>query len=67
MTAYSEEQKNALRDVLYNKSVKELVDIIIQDQEEIQEAKQFRSIVIKVRNLVTPPDERRKPGRPKKD
>ena len=63
----TEEQKNALRDVLYNKPVRELVEIIIQDQEEIQEAKQFRSIVIKVRNLVTPPDERRKPGRPKKD
>lgn len=63
----TEEQKNALREMLYNKSVKELVDIIIQDQEEIQEAKQFRSIVIKVRNLVTPPEERRKPGRPRKD
>lgn len=63
----TEEQRNALREQLYSKPVRELVEIVIQAMEEVQEAKQFRTIVMKVRNLVTPPEERRKPGRPPKE
>lgn len=60
------EQKNALRANLMSKSIYELIEIIVQAQDELTEAKQFRTIVMKVRNLVTPPEERRKPGRPPK-
>ena len=63
----TEEQKNAIRENLYNKSVRELVEIIISQQEELQEAKEIRSTLMKVRNLVTPKEERRPQGRPRKD
>ena len=67
MLTFAEEQKNALRENLMGRSVRELIDIIISQQEELQEAKEIRSTLMKVRNLVTPPELRRKPGRPHKD
>ena len=63
----SEEQKNSLREVLYNKSVRELVELIIEMQEEVEESKLLRRRFMQIRNLVLDPEERRKPGRPKKD
>ena len=63
----TEDQKQSLRDNLYNKTVRELVEIIVQAQEELIEAKEIRSTLMKVRNLVTPKEERNRPGRPRKD
>lgn len=63
----TEDQKNALRENLMGRSVRELIEIIINQQEELQEAKEIRSTLMKVRNLVTPPELRRKQGRPRKD
>lgn len=62
----TEDQKNALRESLYSKSVRELIELIIDQQEELQEAKTLRSRVMKIRNLVLEPGERNKPGRPRK-
>lgn len=63
----TEEQKNTLRETLYNKSVRELIDIIIEQQDEILEAKQLRRRFMQIRNLLLEPDERRKQGRPRKE
>lgn len=62
----TEDQKNAIRETLYNKSVRELVEMLIDAQEELEEAKQLRRRMMQIRNLVLDPEERRKPGRPKK-
>ena len=62
----TEDQKNAIREMLYNKSVRELVEMLIDAQEELEEAKQLRRRMMQIRNLVLDPEERRKPGRPKK-
>lgn len=62
----SEEQKNALRETLYNKSVRELVEMLIIAQEELEEAKQIRRRFSQIKNLLKDPEERSKPGRPKK-
>ena len=62
---YTEEQKNARRGTLYTKSIRELVDYIIQLEEENQEAKDLRRRFMQVRNLVLEPNERRSPGRPR--
>lgn len=62
----SEEQKNALRETLYNKSVRELVEMLIVAQEELEEAKQIRRRFSQIKNLLKDPEERSKPGRPKK-
>ncbi len=62
----TEDQKNAIRETLYNKSVRELVEMLLNAQEELEEAKQLRRRMMMIRNLVLEPDERRKPGRPKK-
>lgn len=62
----TEEQKNALRENLLGKSVRELIEIIINSQEEIEEAKQLRRRFMQVRNLLLDPDERKRPGRPPK-
>lgn len=61
----SEEQKNTLRETLYNKSVRELVEMLIAMQEEVDEAKQIRRRFKQIQNLLKDPEERRKPGRPK--
>jgi uncharacterized membrane protein len=61
----SEEQKNALRETLYNKSIRELVEMLIAMQEEVDEAKQIRRRFKQIQNLLKDPEDRRKPGRPK--
>lgn len=60
-------QKDALRENLYNKSVRELVEMLIVAQEEVEEAKQIRRRFTQIKNLLKDPEERRKQGRPKKD
>lgn len=62
----TEEQKNAVRENLLNKSVRELINIIIEQQEEVEEAKTIRRRFLQVRNLVLEPEERRRQGRPRK-
>ena len=63
----SEEQKNALREVLLSKSVGELINIIINTQEELEEAKQIRRRFSQIQNLLKDPDERNGRGRPRKE
>ena len=60
------EQQSALREQLYSKSIRELVEYIIQAQEELEEAKQLRRRFMQIRNLVLEPEERRPQGRPRK-
>lgn len=62
----TDEQKNALRENLLGKSVRELIEIIINSQEEVEEAKQLRRRFMQVRNLLLDPDQRKRPGRPPK-
>lgn len=60
------EQREALREHLYGKSVRELVEAILDCYDELEEAKQIRRRMMQIRNLVLEPGERRKPGRPSK-
>ena len=62
----TEDQKQALKEILLTKSVGELINIIITNQEELEEAKQIRRRLMQIRNLCLNPEERRKPGRPPK-
>ena len=52
---------------LLNKPVSELVNMIMSLEEENEKLKEYRTRLIKVRNLVVPDDEKRKQGRPRKD
>lgn len=61
----TEEQKNEIRQVLYNKSVRELIEMIVVMQEEVEEAKKIRRRFLQIRNLVLEPAERSRPGRPR--
>ena len=61
------EQKDALRENLLSKSVRELIEMLIQAQDEIDEAKQIRRRFAQIQNLLKDPDQRSKPGRPRKD
>ena len=65
----SEEQKHTMREALMSKSVRELINIIIEQQEDIEEAKQIKRRFSQIQNLLKDPEYRRKPGRPslKKD
>lgn len=62
----TEEQKNAVRENLMNKSVRELITIIIEQQEEVEEAKTIRRRFMQIRTLVLDKEERRRQGRPRK-
>lgn len=63
----TDEQRNALRENLLNRSVGELISIIIEQREEVEEAKSIRRRFMQIRNLVLEPEERRRQGRPRKD
>lgn len=63
----TEEQRTALRENLYNKSVKELVEALLDSYDELEEAKKLRRRFMQIRNLLLDPEERKKPGRPKKE
>lgn len=60
-------QKDALRENLLGKSVRELIEMLIEAQEEIDEAKQIRRRFVQIKNLLKEPEDRNKPGRPRKD
>ena len=62
----TEDQKNALREQLYSKPIRELVELVVQAMEEVQEAKEIRRTLNQIRNLCTPKDERKPQGRPRK-
>lgn len=51
---------------LLAKPVTELCQMIISLQEENEKLKDYRSKLIKIKNIITPEEERRKQGRPKK-
>lgn len=61
------EEREARRNVLYNKPVSELVNMIIALEEENTKAKEWRTKLIKIRNIITPDEERRSQGRPRKE
>ena len=67
MTMLTDAQKDALRENLLGKSVRELIEMLIVAQEEVEEAKQIRRRFVQIQNLLKEPDQRRKPGRPSKD
>lgn len=60
------EQRTAIRENLYNKSVKELVEALLDSYDELEEAKQIRRRFTQIKNLLKDPEERSKPGRPPK-
>lgn len=61
------EKETALREYLLGKSVKELIDLIVAAQDELQEAKEIRRRLMQIRNLCLDPEQRAKPGRPRKN
>lgn len=60
------EQREAIRTNLFNKSVNELVEALLDSYDELEEAKQIRRRFKQIQNLLLDPEERKKPGRPKK-
>ena len=60
------EQREAIRANLFNKSVNELVETILDCYDELEEAKQIRRRFAQIKNLLKDPEERSKPGRPPK-
>lgn len=60
------EEKNTLREALLGKSVKELIEMLVEAQEELQEAKQIRRRFKQIINLCKDQEERARPGRPPK-
>lgn len=52
---------------LLKKSVTELCQTIINLESENAKLKEYRSRLIKIRNLIVPDEEKRKQGRPRKD
>lgn len=54
-------------DELLKKSVTELCQTIINLETENAKLKEYRSRLIKIRNLIVPDEEKRKQGRPRKD
>jgi hypothetical protein len=52
---------------LLAKPVTELCQMIISLQEENEKLKEYRTRLIKIRNLVVPDEDKRGKGRPKKD
>lgn len=63
----TEEQKNARREYYYSKSIKELVEMLIEAEDELTEAKSLRRRLMQIANLCKDPKDRRPPGRPKKN
>ena len=63
----TEDQKQALRENLMGKSVRELIETILECYDELDEAKQIRRRFMQIKNLLKDPEERSKPGRPRKD
>lgn len=63
----SPEHKQALTEVLMGKSVGELINIIINTQEELEEAKLVRRRLKQIQNLCREPEERNPRGRPRKE
>ena len=62
----TDDQKQALRETLLSRPVKELIEIIVEAQEELMEAKNLRRRLKQIENLCKDPEQRNKPGRPKK-
>ena len=47
--------------------VNTLIELIIKLEDEVKETREYRKRLMAIRNLATPPEERRGKGRPKKD
>ena len=60
------EEKQKLTEQLYKKPIGELIEMIIEAQEDLEEAKDIRKRLIQIRNIVLNQEERRRPGRPSK-
>lgn len=52
---------------LLKKPVQDLIEMIMSLEEENEKLREYRTKLIKVRNLVVPDEEKRKQGRPRKD
>ena len=61
----TEDQKQALRENLMGKSVRELIETILECYDELDEAKQIRRRFSQIKNLLKDPEERNRPGRPR--
>ena len=55
------------RQVLYNKPVSELVNMIIALEEDLLKAKEYRKKLIQIRNIITPEGDKKPQGRPRKE
>lgn len=51
---------------LYEKSIADLIDMIIRYEQEIENTKVYRATLVRIKSMLTPPDERRGKGRPAK-
>lgn len=61
------EAREERRKVLMGKPISDLIDTILFLEEENAKAKEWRSKLIKIRNIITPDGEKRSQGRPRKE
>jgi len=61
------EAREERRKVLMGKPISDLIDTILFLEEENAKAKEWRSKLIKIRNIITPEGEKRSQGRPRKE
>lgn len=60
------EKRAARKAQLMEKPVGELIENILYLEEELTRTREYRKKLIQIRNIITPPEERRKQGRPTK-
>lgn len=62
----NEERQNRYKQLM-NQPVNTLIELIIKLEDDVKETREYRKRLMAIRNLATPPEERRGKGRPKKD
>ena len=62
----NEERQNRYKQLM-NQPVNTLIELIIKLEDDGKETREYRKRLMAIRNLATPPEERRCKGRPKKE
>lgn len=62
----NEERQNRYKQLM-NQPVNTLIELIIKLEDDVKETREYRKRMMAIRNLATPPEERRGKVRPKKE
>lgn len=63
----TDQERNERYKKLMTQPVGVLIELIIKLEEENEKTRDYRRRLMQIRNIALDPDERRAPGRPKKD